>query len=226
MNNPKNDFINLKNKLDNEKELREESDRKLQLEVRIAQSNITTKLFKVMTFDKFDVNKIKCGKEILDGVRKFSTENYNNNGDLPYFYTLYGNVGLGKSHLAMASAGEVVKYNSAIYWHTPALLQYLRKCDFDKTIFDVMDVLTDVYYLVIDDYGDFKVTEYKTELLDIIINSRYDHDKLTMVTTNFDFMNLCKVNPRIASRLMSGYYSKFEGEDYRVENLKLRRIGN
>lgn len=220
------EYENLKKSL-NEKIVKQQSDdEQLIYKIRMAECNIPEKLLQTRTFKSFKNDGIKKGDEIISKIKEFISVGYNKDGIKPYFFTLHGLTGLGKSHIAIACVGECIKSRSAIYWHAPKLMYYLRKCDFDKTIFDAMDNLMSVDFLVIDDYGDFKVTEYKTEQLDIIINHRYDNDKLTMITTNMNLKDLFTINPRIASRLMDGYHSKFEGNDHRIETTNLRKVGN
>lgn len=220
------EYEKLKESLDEKSIKQKTEDEQLAYKVRMAECNIPEKLLLTRTFQNFKTDCLRNGNEIVSKIKEFISVDYNKDGIKPYFYTLHGLTGLGKSHIAIACVGECIKTRSAIYWHAPKLLYYLRKCDFDKTIFDVMDVLMSVDFLVIDDYGDFKVTEYKSEQLDIIINHRYDYDKLTLVTTNIYLKNLFTINPRIASRLMDGYHSKFEGNDHRIETTNLRKVGN
>jgi len=59
-------------------------------------------------------------------------------------------------------------------------------------------------YLILDDLGAEKTTDYATEILDRIIDFRYSENKITIVTTNFDVKTLMRAPGygRIVSRLL------------------------
>lgn len=172
-------------------------------------------------FDNFDVTNITHGEKILQLLKDFI--NPEREKILPNFLTLYGNTGRGKTFLSQIMGFEISKNNDVFYWGCSDLLDELRKRQFNNTYFDFMDQLRDVYFLIIDDFGDYKDSEFATEKLDMLINYRYENNKLTVISTNKeDLVSLSNLNKRIGSRLISGICLKLIGKDYRVEIAKKR----
>jgi len=222
--NSKEEFERYQEVLKKQKEDDDLEQLELEKRIRFVSSHVPEHALTRRTFSKFDVSRVKNGQVIMDSLKLFINPNIPHN-DSPCFFTLYGDTGTGKSHLALASCIELVENYNVFYWHVPELLEYLTKAQFDNTYFSYMEQLIDSYLLVLDDYGNQYATDFKTEKLDILINSRYDNGRLTIVTTNKDLVELTKLNQRVASRLMSGYHAKLDAQDFRIEYAKSRKIG-
>jgi chromosomal replication initiator protein len=185
--------------------------------VRLVESNLPLHKIDKDTFKTFDYTMIVDGKNIVSRINNFiSFKNVASKNQVK-FLTLYGNTGRGKTHLAHAIGFELVKDFGVYYDECSSLLDKFRHKTFDNTYYDFMENLKEVYILILDDYGDFKDSDFVTEKLDMLINTRYEYERLTVVTTNKDLIALTKHNKRIASRLMTGECIELIGKDYRIE---------
>jgi DNA replication protein DnaC len=202
-----------------EKELQEQL--KIKYQLRLIESRLPLTEQRKCDFSKFDVLNINQGEKIIKLLKEFIS--FDGENKLPKFLTLYGNTGRGKTFLSYIMGFEVSKNNDVLYWGCSTLLDELRKRQSDNSYFDFMDELRDVYFLIIDDFGDYKDSEFVTEKLDMLINYRYENNKLTLISTNKeDLVSLSTLNKRIGSRLISGICLKLVGKDYRVEMAKKR----
>jgi DNA replication protein DnaC len=116
-----------------------------------------------------------------------------------------GPPGTGKTTLAMlvskaaSDAGRTV----AIY-SLPRLLNEIRDTHrAERSHVDLLDRLTEVDLLHIDDVGAERTTDWVLEELYSIVNSRYEDERSIVITTNIlDREALCgQISPRTVSRL-------------------------
>ena len=132
-----------------------------------------------------------------------------------------GRTGLGKTHLSLAIAGEVLKRGyGVIYVSAPALLQKLEKEYFSRTGGDTssFDMLTDCDLLIIDDLGAEFRTQFSVSQIYNILNSRLLQHKPVIISTNLSMQELEKnYSERFVSRI-NGAAQKldFVGKDLRV----------
>lgn len=107
----------------------------------------------------------------------------------------YGNPGTGKTFLASIVTQEFLKLNqSVIFGDVPSLLEVLRSSFDDKNtkIMDLMDDLSTVDLLVLDDLGTENPTEWAVERIYSIINQRYNAEKPVIVTSNFKLKEIAR----------------------------------
>lgn len=101
---------------------------------------------------------------------------------------IYGKVGTGKTQMAcgIIRAYLQAKGSGALYVSSVRLLSELRAA-YDSTIseLEVLDRYQHVRLLVLDDLGKESPTEWAVERLFQIIDSRYNEELPTIVTTNY-----------------------------------------
>jgi DNA replication protein DnaC len=102
---------------------------------------------------------------------------------------LMGPVGIGKTHLAVSALRELVARHCArgLYVNFLELVQALQ-LSFDgggKTREEIMTPVIEADVVVLDELGAGKLTQWVMDLLYHVVNARYMHLRLTLVTTNF-----------------------------------------
>ena len=141
--------------------------------------------------------------------------------------------GIGKTHLAVGVLRRVIQRTGArgLFWDTTDLLRELRATYSPGVRTDEMALLRPVLtaeLLVLDDLGKDRFSEWVEETLNLIINTRYNQNLPTIVTSNYedtpsdaasaDVMSslVAHVGTRIHSRLheMCTFY-EYDGADYR-----------
>ncbi|MCH5352984.1 MAG: ATP-binding protein [Acutalibacter sp.] len=141
-----------------------------------------------------------------------------------------GNTGLGKTHLSLAIAGEVIaKGFGVIYGSAQSFAVSLEKERFDRReqedVEDTHSQLLSCDLLILDDLGAEFPSAYVSAALYDILNSRMLADKPTIISTNLSMKELQdRYGERLASRI-AGYYGKLEflGNDHRTEDQKRRQ---
>jgi DNA replication protein DnaC len=100
-----------------------------------------------------------------------------------------GNVGTGKTHLAVAALKELVETKGAggLYVNFLELVQQLQMSLDGGGVSreDILGPVTRVDVLVLDELGGGRLTEWVRDLLYYVINSRYMTKKVTIFTTNY-----------------------------------------
>jgi DNA replication protein DnaC len=118
---------------------------------------------------------------------------------------IQGDIGTGKTTLAMliSKAALEADYSVAIY-SLPRLLNLLRESmDSDGGLLGLIDRLTDVDLLHIDDLGAENTTEWVLEQLYSIVNARYEAERAIVATTNLLPVELSeRLGARTVSRLV------------------------
>ena len=134
---------------------------------------------------------------------------------------LCGGTGLGKTHLSLAIANEVLKkgynviYDSAInLMHTLDQEQFRRT----KESSDSLPALLECDLLILDDFGTEFDTAFSRSMLYTIINSRINARKPMIINTNLTHQEVKdRYGDRILSRLLSSSrILPFYGKDIRV----------
>ncbi len=141
-----------------------------------------------------------------------------------------GGTGLGKTHLSLAIAGEVIKKGfGVIYGSAQSFALSLEKERFDRRdpsdLSDTQGQLVSCDLLILDDLGTEFPSAYVNAALYDVLNTRMLARKPTIISTNLSLAELEKrYSERFASRI-SGYYGKYEflGRDVRIEQQKSRR---
>jgi DNA replication protein DnaC len=138
-----------------------------------------------------------------------------------------GGVGTGKTHLAVAVMNELMtrKRVPSLFVTVPEFLDNLRGAynDPGRDIDEWMDAVKNADFLVLDDLGSERPTEWVQERIFVIVNHRYREALPTVFTSNVGPKDLsAQLGERTASRIISMCdWISLEGEDYR--EAKVRR---
>ena len=140
-----------------------------------------------------------------------------------------GPPGIGKTHLSVALLKDAIinKGSTGLFCDIPELLKTIRNTYNPVTKAAEVDVLRPVMeagLLVLDDLGKEKTSEWVEETLNLVVNTRYNHQRATIFTSNFEEKEdrtdpeslLVRVGFRMHSRLYEMCeFVEFEGADYR-----------
>lgn len=185
----------------------------LQEIVRLTMSAGISQRFKNRKFDTFKLTK--DNKKAFEIAKRYADKYPINNGLL-----ITGTCGTGKTHIAVAILHAILeKGYPGLFVTVPDLLAEIRKSfnndGESKKIKDIMSAR----FLVLDDLGAEKTTDWVQEQLYMIINHRYEYELPTVITSNLDIGQLAqKIGERSASRLLEMCYGvRLNGEDYRAK---------
>lgn len=137
---------------------------------------------------------------------------------------LYGSVGNGKTHVALATArlwlgnrpassvGDVVFVDGASF------LQAVRGYQHDnpREIGVACNELSNAGLLVVDDLVGME-SEWPFTTMRLVLRERHAKERPTIITTNKTPDQIADHDPPLASRLVSGLKVKFTGSDKRFE---------
>ncbi len=132
-----------------------------------------------------------------------------------------GKTGLGKTHLSLSIANEVIKKGyGVIYVSAPSVVSQLEKEHFsyNKSEAKTEEALLDCDLLIIDDLGTEFVTPFSASAIYNIFNSRLLANKPVIINTNLTMEELQKVySQRFVSRIIGeAYRLDFFGKDIRT----------
>ena len=129
---------------------------------------------------------------------------------------IYGDVGIGKTHLAVAVANRLLGKNIPVFFvNTINALDRIRDemgvKDYTKATMKSCDLL------ILDDLGKEKRSEWTDQILYEIVNSRYMSKKPIIITTNYSAKELSnKLDKSVVSRLLEmSAFINMQGKDYR-----------
>ncbi len=182
------------------------------------------------TFDSFDIEKYSKTKDFASGVvpyaqmeriYKYCRSYAMNFTPQSESILMKGATGLGKTHLSLAIANEVIRRGyGVIYVSAPALLSQLEKEYFSRSQVNsgTAEMLSDCDLLIIDDLGTEFRTQFSAAQIYNIFNSRILCHKPVIINTNLTMAELEKAySERFVSRI-NGAAQKldFLGEDVRI----------
>lgn len=101
----------------------------------------------------------------------------------------YGPHGVGKTHLAVGILKDAIRRKGArgYFFETRDLLRLVRdtyNAKVDERELDVLRPVLEADLLILDDLGAEKTSEWVQETLGLVINTRYNTQRPTIVTTN------------------------------------------
>jgi len=103
---------------------------------------------------------------------------------------LIGSIGTGKTHLAVGIIKELVvsKGIPCLFYDYRELLKQIQNSYNDSVKATELEVLRPVFeaeVLVLDELGAVKPTEWVWDTVSLILNSRYNDNRTTIITTNY-----------------------------------------
>ena len=169
------------------------------------------------SFERDDGRSPEATKAVLDYAKNIRKNVLEGNCLL-----LYGNVGTGKSFLAAAALNRAIDEGfRCLFISFPRVINELG-ATFDKNGY--IRELLGYDFIVFDDLGVERNTEYVNEQVYQIINARYLARKAMIVTTNMDNAELCTEDmskKRIISRILErAEVVAVRGEDRRTERFR------
>lgn len=175
--------------------------------------------FKLSYYDDKQITHIGCSaREVMQDNLEYCKK-YAENFHLPYNSILMsGATGLGKTHLSLSIAKEVIKKGySVVYGSAPDLFRRCEQEHFGREEGNTIDTLLNADLLILDDVGAEFESKFYNPLLYNIINNRMNAVKPTIISTNYDTDELKeRYGDRLSSRMYAMEQLFFVGTDIRA----------
>jgi DNA replication protein DnaC len=172
-----------------------------------ALSGVIPKRYRDVSFDRPPVTEID--RKVVAATRDF-TDHIDRHLDAGRGLWFMGPVGTGKTTLAMLVSKAALKVGRSVaIYSLPRLLNEIRdthraeRIHPERSHVDLLDRLTAVDLLHVDDVGAERTTDWVLEELYSIVNARYEDQRSMVITTNIlDREALCEqITERTVSRL-------------------------
>ena len=111
----------------------------------------------------------------------------------PAFLYIHGDIGTGKTRLAMCLAADLVRRTKPVTWtRVSDILRELRDAMNDKKAkeADIVAQYTDCPWLFLDDLGEERPSEWTTAQLYNMLDERYANARPTVITSNYTLSQL------------------------------------
>ena len=165
-------------------------------------SAVVPRRYRNVSFDLPPVTEIS--PPIVSATRRFAAD-IDDQLDAGRGLWFMGPVGTGKTTLAMLVSQAAIKAGRSVaIYSLPRLLNEIRDTHrAERSHVALLDRLTAVDLLHIDDVGAERTTDWVLEELYSIVNGRYEDQRSMVITTNIDNREaLCdQITPRTVSRL-------------------------
>jgi DNA replication protein DnaC len=132
--------------------------------------------------------------------------------------------GTGKTHLAVSIMRNLMSqgFNQVRFISSPYLFLEIKNSfnsEGSETEKAIMNKFCSIPFLIIDDIGVERVTEWALQVWYMIIDRRYAQMMPTVYTSNLSVGDLAaKLDKRIASRIGGGLVYTLDAKDYRIKN--------
>jgi len=118
---------------------------------------------------------------------------------------LIGGIGVGKTHLAVGIIKELIqsKEIACLFYDYRELLKQIQNSYNDSVKATELDVLRPIFeaeVLVLDELGAVKPTEWVWDTVSLILNTRYNDNRTTIITTNFPNLPARNFRSNVSSR--------------------------
>jgi DNA replication protein DnaC len=164
-------------------------------------SAVIPRRYRDAAFDRYPVTEIH--PEVVAATRRFAMR-IDDHLDAGRGLWFTGDVGTGKTTLAMlVSKAALEAGRSVAIYSLPRLLNEIRDGHrAERSHVDLLDRLTAVDLLHLDDVGAERSTDWVLEELYSIVNARYEDQRSMVITTNLGQVALCEqISERTVSRL-------------------------
>ena len=175
--------------------------------------------YRDVAFERFPVTEMP--EDVVRQVQRF-TRDIDKHLDEGKGVWFVGDVGTGKTTLAMlVSKAALAAGRSVAIYSLPRLLNLVREAMVSpEGKMDLLDRLSSVDLLHLDDVGAESTTEWVLEQLYSIVNTRYEEERSLVITTNLDPDQLAEqIGHRTVSRIIEicGDPLPLFGADHRRE---------
>jgi DNA replication protein DnaC len=182
-------------------------------------SAVIPRRYRDVAFDRPPVTEIE--PSVVRETRRFC-EDIHRHLDAGHGLWFMGPVGTGKTTLAMLVSKAALKAGRSVaIYSLPRLLNEIRDTHrAERSHVELLDRLTAVDLLHVDDVGAERTTDWVLEELYSIVNARYEDQRSMVITTNIDDRDrLCEqITARTVSRLTEMCDElPVLGEDHRMD---------
>lgn len=181
--------------------------------------------FNTFSLDFYEGRDRADMERILSFTKSYA-ENFSRTSDS---ILMFGNTGLGKTHISLAIANEVLQKGfSVIYDSTMNILRDVEKEHFShEKSTEMLDLINDTDLLILDDLGTEYESKFYNSTIYNIVNCRLIKGIPTIINTNMDFSAIsARYGGKVASRITTMYTClEFKGEDIRLQK-KFRAAQN
>ncbi len=162
------------------------------------------------TFDNFDITGSPSLKAALETVR-FSFKNYQNGKWQGLLFM--GGVGVGKTRLVSTILRDyTLKYGIPCLFREFSSLLSEIKSGYDQGLSEmsVLEAISNIEILVIDELGKGRKSDWEINILDTIISNRYNMRKTTIFTTNYTDTKATSLSETVVQKNGKGGVSESE----------------
>lgn len=216
-------------KMKEEEEKRRNYERQLEID-KLRKNSLLGDRYKDVNFENTTIGENKSFDEAYKRCKNYC-EVSSKVLEEGYGIYLYGNSGVGKTHITACMVNELIKQNRPTLFTNFFEISQIIKSTFNNKKHnesDMIDKIATIDFLFIDDLGTEKVTKdgedtWLQEKIFEIINKRYNNKKPTIFTSNYSLSELINdrgLMKKTVDRIleMSTLILKVEGKSHRIKS--------
>ena len=183
------------------------------------------RLGEVQSFDSFDLSYYAPGSERMTVERIFNclksfAEGFNK--ETSDSWLLFGDTGLGKTHLSTAVGVTVIRRGYDVLYKTvQAVIDDFEEVQFKGASQQNIRRYYDCDLLIIDDLGAELTNQFTTSCIYNIMNARMNKRKSTIISTNLTQKEL---RDRYADRITSRLFGEFKPMQFKGTDIRRQRL--